>query len=219
MENEIRGMLRAHGADLVCFADISGLPAGQTRGFPGAVVICMALPRGFILATRNGEPTGRDEFLEKERAVDGLADRLAEHLQAKGWRAFPQSEAALMKNGGFDAATRSSRLPHKTIARLAGMGFVGKNNLLVTREYGCGFCMCTVLTDAPLAVEKRPPQEPGCGACEVCKTVCPAHAIHGVEWSEEGGRDAVVDVFKCACALRCVVNCPRTLEYALGVSP
>jgi ferredoxin len=50
--------------------------------------------------------------------------------------------------------------------------------------------------------------------CDICKRICPAKAIHGNEWTQEGGRENLVDVFRCSCPLKCMVNCPWTLRYA-----
>jgi len=52
--------------------------------------------------------------------------------QRQGYPSCSQSEKSNDQSGGFDAANRSSKLPHKTIARLAGIGYIGKNNLLIT---------------------------------------------------------------------------------------
>lgn len=216
MNMEITDALAAKGADIVRFVDISSLAKNQTRGFPSAIVFCIGLSKDFIIAMRDGIPTDRDEFVDKEQQTDGLADWLAGYLQQKGCRAYSQSEKNLAQTGGYDSETRTSSLPHKTIARLAGLGGIGKNNLLITERYGCAFSMCSVLTDAPVVTEKVPVVVWKCEQCDVCKTVCPGHAIHGAEWSEAGGRDAVIDVFKCTCPLRCMVNCPQTAK-AYGI--
>ena len=141
----------------------------------------------------------------------------ADYLQLKGYRAYSQSEDSNWQNGNFDVNTRSSKLPHKTIARLAGIGYIGKNNLLISEEYGCAFCMCTVLTDAPLVPECYPLISSKCGDCDICMRVCSENAILGHEWSEGTGRDDIIDVFRCTCALKCMVNCPHTLRYALHI--
>ena len=215
MDNDIREMLSAENVDIVRFVDISTLPANQTHGFLSAILICMALSKSFLSAVRNGEYIEHDEFLEKEHTTDKLADWLAEYVRGKGYRAYSQSESSIYKDGNYDEKTKTSRLPHKTIARLAGLGYIGKNNLLMTEEYGCGFSICTVLTDAPITTEKFPLVSSKCGDCEICKSICPTQAIYGVEWSENCSRDAIVDVFRCTCKLKCVVNCPHTLNYAL----
>lgn len=214
MQN-IERMLKDKGADIVRFVDISGLPHTQTQGFSKAIVFCMALKRDFILAMRDGKQIEHDDFVEKEHAADALADELAEYIRQRGHRAYSQSEESNFQNGNFNPGTKSSKLPHKTIARLAGLGYIGKNNLLIHEEFGCAFSMCTVLTDAPIVTKNYPSVSEKCGFCDICRQVCPDGAILGNEWSENGGREAVVDVFKCTCGLKCMVNCPQTLAYAL----
>jgi len=215
MTDEIAGLLFNKGADIVRFVDISHLDAAQTQGFSRAVVFCMALSREFIIAARDDSIIEHDEFAEKEHAADAAADWLADYLRQKGYRASSQSEKCNIQNGNFDETSISSRLPHKTIARRAGIGYIGKNNLLINDKYGCAFCMCTVLTDAPVTTEEYPPVSSECGNCDICKKICPENAITGNDWSELTGREGVVDITKCTCTLKCMVNCPVTLRYAL----
>ncbi|MCL1982519.1 MAG: epoxyqueuosine reductase [Clostridiales bacterium] len=211
----IEGMLFDKGAGIVRFVDISGLPVVQTQGFATAVVFCVALSEEFIVAVYKGEQFEHDEFVEKEHETDAIADWLADYLRQKGHEAYSQSEKSHLQSGNYDEATHTSILPHKTIARLAGIGYIGKNNLLITEEYGCGFSMCTVLTNAPIEVGEYSVNSSQCGKCDACKQVCSENAITGNEWSEANGREWVVDVYKCTCALKCMVNCPKTLKYAL----
>lgn len=215
MDNEIKNVLYERGIDIVRFVDISYLDKNQTQGFTKAIVFCLALSPEFILAIHDDIKTEHDEFVDKEHETDKLADWLAEYIQKKGYRAYSQSEKSHLQNGNYDEKTRTSRLPNKTIARLAGLGYIGKNNLLITEEYGCGFSMCTVLTNAPITTENYSLVSSKCGHCDICKKVCPGHAIYGNEWTKNCGRDVIIDVFKCICPLKCVVNCPQTLRYAL----
>ena len=211
---EIEKALFDRGADIVRFVDISHLPESQTQGFAKAVVFCMALSKAYILAKYNGEMTEKDEFADKEHEADVLADWLANWLRQKGYGAYSQSEESNWQNSNFDGATRSSRLPHKTLARLAGLGYIGKNNLLITERYGCAIIICTVLTDAPFTAEPHSIDLSKCGNCDICKQICTENAILGNEWSEATSRDGVIDVSKCTCSLRCMVYCPHTLKYA-----
>lgn len=214
MNNVLRNIMYEKGADIVRYVDISELPLEQTQGFTKAIIFCLALSKRFIINTFNNIQMAHDEYLEKDQKVNELAEWLAIYIQQRGYRAYAQSENNNLQNGRYDEKTRTSALPHKTIARLAGLGFIGKNNLLVTEDYGCGFCMCTVLTDAPIQVEKYPLISSRCGSCHICKRICPAKAIHGNEWTLSGGRENLIDVFKCSCPLKCMVNCPWTLKYA-----
>jgi len=213
MNRDIEKALFERGADIVRFIDISSLPMSQTQGYTRAILFCMALSKDFIIAMRAGEKR-EQEFVDKEHETDAIADWLAEYLRQQGYKSYSQSENSHSQNGNFDEKTLTSILPHRTIARLAGIGYIGKNNLLINEKYGCAFSMCTVLTNAPITTEEYPLVLSECGDCGVCKQVCPDNVILGNEWSEITGREGVVDVFKCTCALKCMVNCPHTLKYA-----
>lgn len=214
MYDDIKAFLLEKNIDIVRFADISELPDSQTQGLNKAIVFCLALSKEFVMNIYNDKPVQHDDFAEKERVVDEVADLLASYINSKGYRAYSQSEKSNLENGNFDEKTKSCRLPHKTVARLAGLGYIGKNNLLITEEYGCAISMCTVLTDAPITFENPPLIQSKCNDCEICKDICPVNAIHGNEWTQAGGRDSIVDVYKCTCTTKCMVNCPMTLRYA-----
>jgi ferredoxin len=57
--------------------------------------------------------------------------------------------------------------------------------------------LVTVLTDMPLKAEK-PIQEPKCGSCEICKNVCPAHAITGKLYEYGAPRSTIFDAKRCS---------------------
>ncbi|MBN2851202.1 MAG: 4Fe-4S binding protein, partial [Clostridia bacterium] len=191
MNLELQRELFDRGADIVRFLDISELPEKQTQGFNKAILFCMVLSKQFVRDMRNNKKTDHDEFIEKEQKSDELADWLANYIQQKGYHAYSQSEKNNEKTGNYNSETRSSNLPHKTIARIAGLGFIGKNNLLVTEDYGCAFSMCTVLTDAPIITEKHMVIPSKCGVCNICKDICPSNAIKGNEWSIPGNREDI----------------------------
>ncbi|MBL4938509.1 epoxyqueuosine reductase [Clostridium sp. YIM B02515] len=118
-----------------------------------------------------------------------------------------------MTNGLYDEATKTTPLPHKAIALLSGLGWIGKDNLLVTEEYGSAFCMCTVLTNAQLPTENKPILTSSCGECTVCKDICPAGVIHGCTWNRNVHRDLILDVYNCIGCLKCLANCTWTQKY------
>ena len=58
---------------------------------------------------------------------------------------------------------------------MAGVGWIGRNNLLVKHDYGSLVRYVTVLTDIPLKVDN--PSKEDCGECTECINVCPVSAI------------------------------------------
>lgn len=208
--------IKSEITDFVYYVDISSLPDDITAGYPCAVFFGKALPREFLTNQREGLPNEVDYFVKGEHDMDALADRLAEKLTESGYPSLSQSEKANFDNNRFHSETRSSFLPHKTIALMAGFGFIGKNNLLINSRYGCGVVLGTVLTSAPFDSVYQAPEEPKCGSCTVCVDVCGAHALRGTTWTEKTSRDDMLDVSLCNCALACMLHCPYTVRYTNG---
>ena len=208
--------IKSENADFVNFVDISSLSGAITAGYPCAVLFGRALPREFLTKQRQGLPVEVDHFVKGEHDMDALADQLAEKLTDSGYPSLSQSEKANFNNNRFYCETRSSFLPHKTIALMAGFGFIGKNNLLINSRYGCGVVFGTVLTSAPFDAVCQAPEEPKCGNCTVCINACSARALRGTVWTQKASRDDMIDISLCNCALACMLHCPYTVRYANG---
>ena len=69
----------------------------------------------------------------------------------------------------------SNSLPERYIAYLSGIGFIGKNNMLISKKYGSYIFLGEIITD--LKIESDEPIKNGCGECEICIKACPTGAI------------------------------------------
>jgi epoxyqueuosine reductase len=224
IQTELTEQLNQHGVDFIRFVDITTLPQEQNKGFPYAILFGITLTSEYIQEITN-QPDyiqqkikhgaiHRDEFHLKEKKTDRLADELADFLTRKGFTAYSQSEENLAQTGSYNEAIQQTSLPHKTIAHLAGMGWMGKHDLLVTPEYGSAISMCTVLTDAPLESVLYSPEDSKCGDCQVCVDACATGALKGKTWDIQTSRDEIVNIAHCTTCLRCLAMCPWTQRYA-----
>jgi len=102
--------------------------------------------------------------------LDRAALKLASCLTAQGYLALPIAASQVI-----DWKNHRAHLSHKKIGEMAGLGWLGRNNLLVNRELGSRFRLVTVLTNLPLRTDTPVPFS--CGDCRRCLTVCPAQAI------------------------------------------
>jgi epoxyqueuosine reductase len=69
----------------------------------------------------------------------------------------------------------SNALPERYIAYNSGVGFIGKNNTLITEKYGSYVFLGEIITD--LTIEPDKPLKQKCGDCEICLKACPTNSI------------------------------------------
>ncbi len=123
--------------------------------------------------------------------LDQIASRLGGVLQRKGYRAFPVPASKRVDDDRICAI-----FSHKLSAHLAGLGWIGKNCLLITPDMGPRVRWATVLTDAPLETTGGSMDE-GCRDCRECVDICPVKAFTGEPFRAGEPRTARFDARKC----------------------
>ena len=91
-------------------------------------------------------------------------------LDAKAW-----ALANYLQKEGFEA-TVSRRISLKPAAIIAGLGFRGKNTLVINPEYGPYVRFTAILTSAKLDPDEQYLGD-GCGECTRCIDACPTKAL------------------------------------------
>ena len=109
-------------------------------------------------------------YRQANAILDQIAFKVSNFIQSKGYRALAVPASQIV-----DWEKQTSHLSHKKIGELAGLGFIGRNNLLVNPEIGARFRLVTILTNAPLEPDSK--LKSSCGKCMACINVCPAGAI------------------------------------------
>jgi epoxyqueuosine reductase len=75
------------------------------------------------------------------------------------------------------AAVDSAPLNERTLAQLAGLGWIGRNALLIAPDAGTYRLLGFLLTEAPLAPHHAGHGEDRCGTCTACEKRCPTAAL------------------------------------------
>lgn len=107
----------------------------------------------------------RDHYAPLRDALSVLAG----HVESAGWRAAVSCD--------------ESSLVDRAAAQRAGLGWFGKNTMLLLPGQGSWHVLGSVVTDAPLpasAAQAPPPADPavgGCGTCSRCLDACPTGAL------------------------------------------
>lgn len=118
--------------------------------------------------SRPGDPHGRVSRYawgpDYHGFVGERAKALASYLEARhGGMARPKP------------CVDTAALAERAIARRSGLGWFGKNTMLLTRTHGSWVFLAEVITD--LELEPDTPVRTSCGACRRCQDACPTGAL------------------------------------------
>ncbi|BFN25568.1 epoxyqueuosine reductase [Pseudomonas sp. SCT] len=105
---------------------------------------------------------GRDYHKLIRKRIQQLAERIQQVVGPFGFRAFVDSAPVLEKAAG----------------QQAGLGWIGKNTLLLNRKAGSWFFLGELFVDIALPVDE-PTSRDHCGSCHACLDVCPTDAFVG----------------------------------------
>ncbi len=123
--------------------------------------------------------------------LDTIVTAGAKYLTDKGYHAYARTTDQKMAD-----SDNCIPLSHQTLATRAGLGWIGKNNRLVTPQYGSAVRLSSLLTDAPLTCDP-PVTHSQCGACHACVRYCPAHALKNTLWRPGIPRENIIAISTC----------------------
>ncbi len=194
----LEDFIQSLSLDLHGYALVEGLFAGQWARWPQAISLAVALPKAAMEGVAEG-PTA--EYYAHYHLANARLNReakaLERWLQDRGYhaKAFPATVTREELNARLGEEL-TAPVQHKTVATRAGLGWIGKSGLLITRCYGPRVRLATVFTDMPLPSDE-PIADGQCGSCMRCVEACPAGAIRGVAWRVGISREELVDVRAC----------------------
>ena len=83
---------------------------------------------------------------------------------------------AINREGKYRAFTDSAPILEKPLGEKAGLGWIGKNGLLLNKDDGSWFFLGEIYTNLPLPVSDNQSSNE-CGKCQACINNCPTDAI------------------------------------------
>ena len=102
---------------------------------------------------------GRDYHKLIRKRLQQLATKVETEVGPFGYRAFVDSAPVL----------------ERALAEKSGMGWIGKNTMLINKQAGSWFFLGELFTDIPLPVDTTASEH--CGSCTACLDVCPTNAF------------------------------------------
>ena len=87
----------------------------------------------------------------------------------------------MIERGDRDRRTRicvdSAPILERSFACASGIGFIGKNNMLIIPGYGSYFFLAEILSTVPMESLSAGAKDNQCGSCTLCIDACPTGAL------------------------------------------
>ncbi len=194
----------------------SGLFAEE---YKSALVFAVPYTQQLTLKTYH-EKTFHEGILGAKEKLESKVSEIESLLRKEAVKYYIP-EVAQKDDGRFAA-----EFSFKDAAASAGIGWFGKNDVIITEKYGPRVRLSAILIDHDFEYG-QPYEKCMCpDDCEKCIGICPGHALLDVQWQVGMGRDDIIDIHHCnkirsslyeklgrwgACAL-CLAVCPYGTE-------
>jgi epoxyqueuosine reductase QueG len=166
-------LLHEAGADLAGAGSLLAFPGNQRAGMTVGFALGGVLNPHSVAGIAAG-PT-REYHADGNRVLGRLAQAVA------AGTAF-LAEHGIATLSGEALEQLRGHLPLKTLATLAGLGWIGRNAMLITQDYGSAVFLDGFLANLGETPHAIPITASACHQCQACVKACPAGAPLGPAW-------------------------------------
>ena len=116
-------------------------------------------------------------YWRPEQPLEPGEGRLARYTWSDAYAELREQLDALGRaiGGNYRVLVDANQHVDREAAARSGVGFYGKNTMLITRRHGSWVVLGTLVSDREL--EPTPPLDTDCGDCRVCIDACPTGAL------------------------------------------
>jgi epoxyqueuosine reductase len=181
------------------FTDLTGLLDKKFTGFNYGISIGKKLDSVIVDQIING-PTIEyyNHYKQANTDLAELAANISEELNRNEIETFNISPT--VSTAELDSIyykTLRTDLSHKMVATRAGLGWIGKTDLFISKKFGPRLRLVSILINVEVKSKYKPVDISRCGNCSLCVDKCPAKAANGKLWDITTEREDFFDAFKC----------------------
>jgi epoxyqueuosine reductase len=122
---------------------------------------------------------------DEELSASQLFGRVAKYARGRDYHKIIAKKLKKMCQFLNDKWPNSNHKPYvdtgpileKALAQKSGIGFVGKNTLVISKEFGSWIFLSEIITDLKITPDQLLPPFGSCGSCRKCIDACPTGAL------------------------------------------
>ena len=198
--DNIKELVFQLGADLCGIAPIERFKMAPSGFHPkdiysdckSVIVFASFFPVSTLQATTNSPYTMVRNVMVNH--TDQISFRLAKDLESKGFPSIPIPSAEPYDYWDEDNTHGRGILSLKHAAVLAGLGKIGRNTLLINKDYGNMIWLGAVLTSLALDGDPIVPYQACVPDCSLCINKCPQNALDGITIDQKRCREISTSV-------------------------
>lgn len=182
------------------FADLSGQLPQEFIRFSSGISILRRLDDRIIDKVING-PT--EEYYNHYKEVNDelyqVSEKICGEIQQLGIDCVSIKPSMQIAGDEFKPYFSELRylVSHKMVATRAGLGWIGKSDLFISKTFGPRLRLTSILVQAQISPDSEPVNKSKCGSCNICVTACPAKAANGIPWDIHTDRNEFFNPWKC----------------------
>jgi epoxyqueuosine reductase QueG len=183
---------------IVGYAGLNGII--KDSAFPYGIVIGKRLDDKIIDSISIGPTLEYFNYYKSiNNQLSGIIHQIGNKIMENGYACEivePSNDNSGLENKEYELTLRTP-VSHKMIGTRAGLGWIGKTDLFISKKFGPRLRLVSLLTDYPLEISESPINKSRCGNCSECVINCPANAATGALWDIYTDRDVFFDAHKC----------------------
>ena len=181
------------------FANLTGLLDPKFEGFNFGISIGRRLDNEIVDSIING-PTKEyyTHYRQTNEELEKLTLEISHDLKINGIESLDIEPTVSTSDidTKYSGMLRTD-ISHKMVATRAGLGWIGKTDLFISKKFGPRLRLVSILLKTPLLSKSKPIDKSRCGNCNICVDICPAKAANGLLWNINVKREEFFDPIKC----------------------
>jgi epoxyqueuosine reductase QueG len=181
------------------FADLTGLLNPKFEGFNYGISIGRLLADQIVNSIIHG-PTKEyySHYKQINEELEQLTINISKDLNIDGIESIDiEPTVNTSELDSIYSKTLRTDLSHKMVATRAGLGWIGKTDLFISKKFGPRLRLVSILLSTPVKPKSKPVEKNRCGKCNLCVDICPANAANGKLWDITVEREEFFDPWKC----------------------